>query len=207
MFIVTPDNIPLMVSFLRHAIHKLVSLKSIYLRFKEDELPAEVCIPPLHCPSLTTVWLLGITSLAAQFIRSLILPNINTLTKILLFGCRPISGSEFDNFCSCLSQCTSLEHVLCAPWDVDLNEHERKQLASALEQIKSLKVAIYFSMVVPDRDRDLDRDLVRDREDIDTIDSDNLIQIIKYVIMHLYKKSVFVTSQMQTDVRDQPNVY
>ena len=130
------DGIKQMVSFLRIAVHKLVSLKSIIIfmsdeleGWDEDELPAAVCIPPLYCPSLTTVWLAGTTSVAAPFIQSLILPNINMLTKILLIGCRPISGSEFDNFCSCLCQSTSLEHLLYTT-EVDLNGHERKQLAN-----------------------------------------------------------------------------
>ena len=138
----------LMLSFLYIAAHKLVSLKSILISLNREEcdeyeLPAAVYIPPLYCPSLTMVWLWGNTSVAAPFIQSLILPNINTLTKILLLESRPRSGSEFDNFCSCLCQSTSLEHVLCAP-GVDLHTHERKQLASALEQIKSLKVAMYI---------------------------------------------------------------
>ena len=180
MFWINTANIPLMVSFLCHAVRKLVSLKSIIIinndksrDWDKDELPAAVCIPPLYCPSLTTVWLWGITSVAAPFIQSLILPNINTLTKILLMKCRPRSGSEFDNFCSFLCQSTSLEHVVCAAnADVDLNTHERKQLASALEQIKSLKVAIYIPM-----DNVLDR----------LSNAGNLAQTIKRIIMSFYK--------------------
>ena len=49
-----------------------------------------------------------------------------------------MSGSEFSNFCSCLCQSTSLVFL---KWDnVDLSAHELKELASALEQISSLKM-------------------------------------------------------------------
>ena len=103
---------------------------------QEGKLPAAVCIPPLHCPSLTSVWLKGRAS--ASLIQSLVLPNINTLTSIMLKECRPMSGSEFGNFCTCLCQSTSLE---CLRWDsVNLNLHEEKELVSALEQISSLKM-------------------------------------------------------------------
>ena len=83
-----------MLSFLYIAAHKLVSLKSIIISLNREEcdeyeLPAAVYIPPLYCPSLTMVWLWGNTSVAAPFIQSLILPNINTLTKILLLESRP----------------------------------------------------------------------------------------------------------------------
>ena len=106
----------------------------------EDEFPA-ICIPaPLHCPSLKSVWLWGKKSV--PLIQSLVLPNINTLTTIVLTECRPRSGSEFDNFCSFLCQSTSLEFLSCV--DVDLNAHEeKKQLVSALEKISSLKLVIY----------------------------------------------------------------
>ena len=177
---VNAAKIPLMLSFLYIAAHKLVSLKSIIISLNREEcdeyeLPAAVYIPPLYCPSLTMVWLWGNTSVAAPFIQSLILPNINTLTKILLLESRPRSGSEFDNFCSCLCQSTSLEHVLCAP-GVDLNTHERKQLASALEQIKSLKVAMY----IPFND-------ILDREKMLSYSGINFIHIIKQIIMSFYK--------------------
>ena len=106
---------------------------------QEDELPAAVCIPPLHYPSLTTIWLYGRAS--GSLIQSLVLPNINTLTTIYMGdGCWSMSGSEFGNFCSCLCQSTSLELLV---WNkVDLSAHELKELVSALEQISSLKMGI-----------------------------------------------------------------
>ena len=55
-------------------------------------------------------------------------------------GCRPMSGSEFGNLCSCLCQSTCLESLW---WYVDLSAHELKELVSALEQISSLKVVWY----------------------------------------------------------------
>ena len=132
------ENVPLLCS-----VVKLSSLKTLIIGTVDqegDELPAAVCIPPLHCPSLTTIWLDDSTS--ESLIESLVLPNINTLTTIYLSaGCRPMSGSEFGNFCSCLCQSTSLEFLW---WeDVDLSAHELKELVSALEQISSLKMVEY----------------------------------------------------------------
>ena len=143
-FVINPagiaENIPLLCS-----VVKLSSLKTLIIDTGDqegDELPAAVCtcIPPLHCPSLTSITLIG--RVGASLIESLILPNINTLTTILMSdGCRPMSGSEFGNFCSCLCQSTSLEFLW---WeDLDLSAHELKELVSALEQISSLKMVWY----------------------------------------------------------------
>ena len=136
-----PAGIEQMVPLLGSVLKLVSSLKTLLILSadtdQEGELPAAVCIPPLHCPSLTTVWLEGRAS--ALLIQSLVLPNINTLTTIVLeTECRPMSGSDFGNFCTCLCQSTSLE---CLWWDnVDLNAHEEKELVSALEQISSLKM-------------------------------------------------------------------
>ena len=132
------ENVPLLCS-----VVKLSSLKTLAICTDDqegDELPAAVCIPPLHCPSLTAIRLGGRAS--ASLIESMILPNINTLTTIVMGGgCRPMSGSEFGNFCSCLCQSASLELLR---WeDVDLSAHELKELVSALEQISSLKMVWY----------------------------------------------------------------
>ena len=132
------ENIPLLCS-----VVKLSSLKTLIIDTDDqegDELPAAVCIPPLHCPSLTSIMLDGRAS--ASLIESLVLPNINTLTTILMSdGCRPMSGSEFGKLCSCLCQSTILEF---SAWeDVDLSAHELKELISALEQISSLKMVWY----------------------------------------------------------------
>ena len=143
--IVIEQMVPLLGSVL-----KLVSsLKTLLINSadtdEEGELPAAVCIPPLHRPSLKTVclWDRARTSL----IQSLVLPNINTLTTILLNKCRPMSGSEFGNFCTSLCQSTSLE---CFSWNVDLNAHEEKELVSALEQISSLKMVGYNCTILTD---------------------------------------------------------
>ena len=134
-----------MVSLL-YNVYKLVSLKSLMIQAdgNEGELPAAVCIPPLHCPSLTTILLGGRAS--GLFFQSLVLPNVNTLTSIALTECRPRSGSEFDNFCSCLCQSTSLECLSCA--DVELSTHEEKKLVSALEQTSSLKAVGYNDTMI-----------------------------------------------------------
>ena len=136
------ENVPLLCS-----VVKLSSLKTLVVDTGDqegDELPAAVCIPPLHCPSLTSIWLVGRAS--ASIIESSVLPNINTLTTIFMSdGCRPMFSLEFGNFCSCLCQSTSLELFV---WDnVDLSAHELKELVSALEQISSLKIVKVKLMV------------------------------------------------------------
>ena len=138
-----PADIEQMVPLLGSVLKLVSSLKTLVIGSadtdQEGELPAAVCIPPLHCPSLTTVWLVGRAS--ASLIQSLVLPNINTLTTIWLRKCRPMSDLDFGNFCTCLCQSTSLE---CLMWDeVELNAHEKKELVSALEQISSLKMVMY----------------------------------------------------------------
>ena len=136
------QNVPLLCS-----VVKLSSLKTLMIRADDqegDELPAAVCIPPLHCPSLTTITLIGRAS--ASLIESLILLYINTLTTIVMSdGCRPMSGSEFGNFCSCLCQSTSTRLEFLWWKDVDLSAHELKELVSALEQISSLKMVICYN--------------------------------------------------------------
>ena len=139
----TPADIEQMIPLLGSVLKLVSSLKTLIIcsadTDQEGELPAAVCIPPLHCPSLTTVMLEG--RAGAALLQSLLLPNINTLTTIVLRECRPMSGSEFGNFCTCLCQSTRLE---CLWWDdVDLNAHEEKELVSALVQISSLKIVRY----------------------------------------------------------------
>ena len=140
----TPADIEQMVPLLGSVLKLVSSLKTLLVDSadtdQEGELPAAVCIPPLHCPSLTTVGLMSRAS--ASLIQSLVLPNINTLTTIWLHKCRPMSGSDFGNFCTCLCRSTSLE---CLWWwdNDDLNAHEEKELVSALEQISSLKMVDY----------------------------------------------------------------
>ena len=80
-----PAGIEQMIPLLGSVLKLVSSLKTLVIRSSADtdqegELPAAVCIPPLHCPSLTTVWLVGRAS--ASLIQSLVLPNINTLTTI-----------------------------------------------------------------------------------------------------------------------------
>ena len=143
-----PAGIEQMVPLLGSVLKLVPSLKTLVISSadtdQEGELPAAVCIPPLHCPSLTTVWLQGRAS--ASLIQSLVLPNINTLTTIVLDKCRRMSGSDFGNFCTCLCQSTSLE---CLRLDnLDLNGHEEKELVSALEQISSLKMVDYNDTII-----------------------------------------------------------
>ena len=142
-----PAGIVQKIALLGSVLKLVSSLKTLMITSadtdQEGELPAAVCIPPLHCPSLTTVYLLGRAS--ASLIQSLVLPNINTLTTIVLYKCRPMSGSDFGNFCTCLCQSTSLE---CLMWDNDLNAHKEKELVSALEQISSLKMVDYNDITI-----------------------------------------------------------
>ena len=67
---------------------------------------------------------------ASSFLfQSLVLPNINTLTLL----CCPLASSNLSSLCTGLCQTTSLKLV------TDLTTHEAKELASALEQNRSLE--------------------------------------------------------------------
>ena len=115
------------------SLHKLVSLKSFGITVKGDEgvLPA-VTIPPQHCPSLSWVQLEG---RAISFLfQSLVLANINTLTVL---SCS-LASSDLSSLCTGLCQTTSLKAFVLG--DTDLTTHEAKELASALEQNRSLEV-------------------------------------------------------------------
>ena len=135
----TLENIKQIFPFL-NSVQKLVSLKAlvIYTYRAEDELPAAVSLPELHCPSLKNIWLQGTGS--ASLIPSLVLPNINALVVIVFMKwCRQIS--EFSELCTTLRQSTSLE---CFCWNAAcLNTREMNELVSALEHIRSLKVVKY----------------------------------------------------------------
>ena len=114
------------------SVHKLVSLKVIRTAIKGDEggLPA-VTIPPQHCPSLSVVVL---KDRASSFLfQSLVLPNINTLTVLLC----PLTSSDLSSLCTGLCQTTSLKWLVLVY--TDLTTHEAKELASALEQNRSLE--------------------------------------------------------------------
>ena len=112
------------------SVHKLVSLKVFIITIEGDEggLPA-VTIPPQHCPSLSVVMLDGTAS--SFLFQSLVLPNINTLTGL---SC-PLASSDLSTG---LCQTTSLK-VLSLE-DTDLTTHEAKELASALEQNRTLEI-------------------------------------------------------------------
>ena len=114
------------------SVHKLVSLKVFDISIKGDEggLPA-VTIPPQHCPSLSACVLLGKAS--SFLFQSLVLPNINTLTALWCF----LASSDLGSLCTGLCQTTSLKIIgLIA---TNLTTHESKELASALEQNRSLE--------------------------------------------------------------------
>ena len=115
------------------SVHKLVSLKIFIITIEGDEggLPA-VTIPPQHCPSLSMVLLEGRTS--SFLFQSLVLPNINTLTVL---SC-PLASSDLSSLCTGLCQTTSLKWLVLVYY-TDLTTHEAKELASALEQNRSLE--------------------------------------------------------------------
>ena len=115
------------------SIHKLVSLKVFYIYIEGDEggLPA-VTVPPQHCPSLSAVVLHGRASLF--LFQSLVLPNINTLTALMC----SLASSNLSSLCTGLCQTTSLKGLELQ--DIDLNTQETKELASALEQNRSVEV-------------------------------------------------------------------
>ena len=124
------------------SVHQMVSLNTLMICSTDNggNLPATVCLPTQHCPSLTTFWVEGIN---ASLFQSLVLPNINTLTTIVITNDSKVTSIslDFGNFCTCLCQSTSLE---CFVWkDAYLSAHEEKELVGALEQISSLKVVVY----------------------------------------------------------------
>ena len=115
------------------SLHKLVSLKVLIITIEGDEgvLPS-VTIPPQHCPSLSYV---EIDGRASSFLfQSLVSPNFKALTVL---SC-PLPSSDLISLCTGLCQTTSLKmfHVV----DTDLTTHEAKELASALEQNRSLEI-------------------------------------------------------------------
>ena len=139
-FITTSFGILEMLPML-DCLPKLVALKFLYIKtIQNTKLPVLLYqnLSPLNCPSLRTIFLEG--ELSEVFIQSLILPNIDNVTVLILKECRPKSGPEFRRFCTCLSQRTSLECLLLV--DVNLNPQELKELVSALEQMNSLKVVV-----------------------------------------------------------------
>ena len=143
-FFVTPFGIAEMMPML-YCLPKLVALKWLHINtIPNTKLPVLLCInaPPLYCPSLRNVLLDG--ELSEVFIQPLVLPNIDNLTVLILNECRPKSGPDFRRFCTCLSQSTSLECLSLE--NVTLNSQELKELVSALEQIKSLRVVVYNNM-------------------------------------------------------------
>ena len=114
------------------SVHRQISLKVFAISIEGDEggLPA-VTVPPQHCPSLSVVELVGRAS--SFLFQSLVLLNINTLTALLC----PLASSDLSSLCTGLCQTTSLK--LLALKDTDLTTHEAKELASALEQNRSLE--------------------------------------------------------------------
>ena len=115
------------------SLHKLVSLKVFGISIEGDEgvLPA-VTIPPQHCPSLSFVEIYGRAS--SFLFQSLILTNIQSLTVL---SCS-LPSSDLISLCTGLCQTTSLKMFIVEY--TDLTTHEAKELASALEQNRSLEI-------------------------------------------------------------------
>ena len=135
------NNIPVVdvIQFvpLFSSLHKLVSLKALCIIIKGDEgvLPA-VTIPPQHCPSLSWV---DIGCRTSSFLfQSLVLPNIKTLSAL---ACS-MASSHLSNLCTGLCQTICLK--LLELEDTDLTTHEAKELASALEQNRSLEAVFVY---------------------------------------------------------------
>ena len=128
-------------------VHKFASLKGLEVRVNGDVcvLPA-VTIPPQHCPSLFALTLSG--TARSFLVQSFALPNINTLTSLVC----PLPTISFNlsSFCACLGQTTSLKLLIIT--NTDLTTREAKELASALEKNRSLKVLGFraYSVTVTD---------------------------------------------------------
>ena len=116
-------------------INKLPSLKCINIHgtadgvnFHDQAIPSAESQP---CPSLSSVNLFEETGYF--LFQSLVLPNMNTLTALLLWC--PVSSADFCSFCMRLRQTRSLKLLQVTH---KLETHEAKELASALKQNSSL---------------------------------------------------------------------
>ena len=144
-FVTTPASLP-QITPLLCSIQKLTNLKMLHIKTKqgiEDELPAVLnSIQPTICPSLRNIFLEGGPHVGKLFVRSLVLPNIDNLTVIMLKDCQILSGPDFSRFCGCLSESTSLQCLIV--WgSVNLNAKDWIVLVSALEQISTLRIASF----------------------------------------------------------------
>ena len=142
-FVTTPASVP-QITPLLSSIQKLANLKMLHIKIKqgiEDELPAVLnSIQPTICPSLRNIFLECEAHVGKLFVQSLVLPNIDNLTVIMLKDCQILSGPDFSRFCACLSESTSLQCLIV--WDsVNLNAKDWLELVSALEQISTLRTA------------------------------------------------------------------
>ena len=98
------DNLASMMHFLSVA-PKLPSLKSLIVAFFTNW---EAELPPLYCPSLQCVVLAG--EYNSILFRSLVLPNMNTLSMIQVH--RALSSSDLDSLCTGLYQTASLKFLM-----------------------------------------------------------------------------------------------
>ena len=161
------------------SLHKLDSLKVIKISIKGDGVLPAVTIPPQVCPSLLWVHLEGRAS--SFLFQSLVLPNIKTLT---ILSC-PLPSSDLNILCTRLCQTTSLKMFKVE--DTDLTTHEAKELASALEQNRSL-------------------DVVNIDEDSSTI-SDDGVRILRQVLSnHPTVKEMIELPYLETDHSSSPTL-
>ena len=134
MLNINPANI-VHTAPLLSCINELPSLKSITICDFANGHNFQATPPAVirRCPLLSSVTLLGTTGYL--LFRSFILPNMNTLTTVLL--CCPVPSADFHSFCMCLCQTKSLKilHV-----EHRLETHEASELASALKQNSSLQM-------------------------------------------------------------------
>ena len=142
-FVITPASVP-QITPLLCSIQKLTNLQMLHIKTKqgiEDELPAVLnSIQPTICPSLRNIFLECEAHVGKLFVQSLVLPNIDNLTVIMLKDCQILSGPDFSRFCACLSESTSLQCLIV--WgSVNLNAKDWIVLVSALEQISTLRTA------------------------------------------------------------------
>ena len=142
-FVTTPASVP-QITPLLCSIRKLANLQMLHIKIKqgiEDELPGVLySIQPTICPSLRNIFLECEAHVGKLFVQSLVLPNIDNLTVIMLKDCQILSGPDFSSFCACLSKSTSLQCLIV--WgSVNLNAKDWTVLVSALEQISTLRTA------------------------------------------------------------------
>ena len=130
------DMIPVYDSYVGNIlsiVHKLKNLKTLAVgRYVTDSLP----IPLQPCPSLKTIVLTSRASCSTDLLRSLVFPNINALSFLVVCFLHRLSDSDFRNLCTQISRSASLNVLFASHVKAD----KLPILSDALKKSTSLKI-------------------------------------------------------------------